>query len=156
MTCQCNNIKSITCENVANPVITNSMTQKRIWNQVRTGSAIYTMNIGSLTSAASRLANGPDVNWNQMSDRVEAAIQPSLHPTHGNSLRSTLTSGRPGAASPGGAGVDIKHNSYARYLNRKKGSQLKTQNLTTAAATPLYGNKTSMVGLIANSAQCCT
>ena len=155
MPCQYTNTNCVTCLNVADPVVTNDMTQKRIWNQVRTGSAIYTMNMASLTSAASRLANG-QVNWNQMSDRVEAAVQPSLHPTHGNSLRSTLTSDRPGAGSPGGAGVDIKHNSYARYLNRKKATQIKTQSRATAAATPLYGNKTGMVGLVANSAQCCT
>jgi len=161
MACQCNytnvpNGGCASCVNLADPALTNTMTQKRIWNQVRTGSAIYTMNLAAMTSGASLLASGSTTNWNQRSDRVVAAIQPPMHPTHGNSLRSTLTSDRPGAGSPGGSGVDVKHDSYARYLNRKKASQIKTQSVTTAAASPLYGNKTSMVGLIANSANCCT
>jgi hypothetical protein len=161
MSCECTyntttNTRCITCSNLADPVSTNVLTQKKIWKQVRTGAAIYTMNIAALTSAAARLANpnGP-TNWNQMSDRVVAAVQPALRPTRGNSVRSTVTSSRPGAGSPGGSGVDVKHDSYARYLNRKKASQLKTQNPLTAAATPLYGNKTSMIGLVANSGQCC-
>lgn len=161
MACHCNytnvpNRGCATCVNLAAPAQTNTMTQKRIWNQVRTGSAIYTMNRAALTGGASILASGSTTNWNQMSDRVVASIQPPMHPTHGNSLRSTLTSDRPGAGSPGGSGVDVKHDSYARYLNKKKASQLKPQSLTTAATKPLYGNKTRTVGLMANTANCCT
>ncbi len=33
--------------------------------------------------------------------------------------KRSITSLRPGAMSPGGSGVDIKHNSYDRYLNRQ-------------------------------------
>ena len=160
MSCHCNyslstNTPCISCVNVANIGATQAIEQKRIWRQVRTGSAIYTMNLSSLTSAAERLASGSNVNWNQMSDRVLAANQREIHPTHGNSLRSTLTSDRPGAGSPGGQGVDVKHDSYARYLNRKKASNLKTQT-QQIASTPLFGNKTKMTGLLANSIQCCT
>jgi len=110
------------------------------------------MNLSALTSGAAILASGKSANWNQRSDRVLASIQSPIHPTHGNSLRSTLTSGRPGAATPGGAGVDVKHDSYARYLNRKKASNLKTQTTTTPA---FAGNKTNAVGLLANSINCC-
>ena len=107
MSCHCNyslstNTPCISCVNVANIGATQAIEQKRIWRQVRTGSAIYTMNLSALTSAAERLASGSNVNWNQMSDRVLAANQREIHPTHGNSLRSTLTSDRPGAGSPGG------------------------------------------------------
>lgn len=160
MSCHCNystqdNTPCISCVNVANASATQAIEQKRIWRQVRTGSAIYTMNLSSLTSAANRLDSGRPVNWNQMSDRVLPANQPEIHPTRGNSLRTTLTSDRPGASSPGGQGVDVKHDSYARYLNRKKASNLKTQTQDLASA-PLYGNKTQMTGLLANSIQCCS
>ena len=160
MSCHCNysissNTPCISCVNVANIGATQTIEQKRIWRQVRTGSAIYTMNLSSLTSAANRLASGSNVNWNQMSDRVLAANQREIHPTRGNSLRTTLTSDRPGAGSPGGQGVDVKHDSYARYLNRKKASNLKTQT-QNLAPTPLFGNKTQMTGLLTNSIQCCT
>ena len=129
------------------------ITQKRIWNQVRIPSSLYLMNVGSLTSAAERLQNGPCVNWNQRSDRQNASIQTAYHPTRGNSLRSTLTSNKPGACAPGGRGVDIKHDSYARYLNRKKAGYLKTQN-TNIATTPNYGNKTYSINAVTTSIEC--
>ena len=148
----------ISCVNIADPAATQMITQKRIWQQVRASSSMYLMNLSALTSAADRLANSgaSNVNGNQMSDRFLPAVQRKIHPTHGNSLRSTLTSSKPGAGTPGGTGVDVKHDSYARYLNRKKASNLKTQSLSTAAQTPLFGNKTRMTGLLANSIQCCT
>jgi hypothetical protein len=160
MSCQCNysfmkNAPCVSCLNVPPVSGTNSINQKKIWQQVRTSSALYTLNLAALTSGASILASKSNVNWNQRSDRVLAASQPPLHPTHGNSLRTTLTSDRPGAGSPGGKGVDVKHDSYARYLNKKKASTLKTQT-QQVAATPLYGNKTRMTGLLANSITCCT
>jgi len=37
-------------------------------------------------------------------------------PTRGNSTRSTITANKPGAMTPGGQGVDVKHGSYHRYL----------------------------------------
>ena len=157
--CHCNysattNSPCVSCVNVANSASTQNITQKRIWGQVRAASSLYALNLSSLTSGASILASGSNVNWNQRSDRVLAAIQPPLNPTHGNSLRRTLTSDRPGAGSPGGKGVDVKHDSYARYLNRKKASTLKTQT-THNASTPVAGNKINAVGLLANSVNCC-
>jgi hypothetical protein len=109
------------------------------------------MNVGSLTSAAERLQNGPYVNWNQRSDRQNASIQTELHPSHGNSTKTSLTRNRPGACAPGGAGVDIKHDSYARYLNRKKAGNLRTQNVLT---TPVKGNKTHAINVVATSIDC--
>ena len=41
-------------------------------------------------------------------------------PRRPNSTKRTKTSLRPGALSAGGVGVDVKHNSYDRYLARKK------------------------------------
>lgn len=130
------------------------ITQKRIWNQVRVPSSMYSMNIGSLTSAAERLQHGPFTNWNQRSDRQNASIQTAVHPSHGNSRRSSLTSNRPGTCAPGGEGVDIKHDSYARYLNRKKAGNLKTQAIDTRTSKPIYGNKTYATNLVATSIDC--
>ena len=42
-------------------------------------------------------------------------------PTRGNSTKTTITANRPGAMTPGGEGVDVKHGSYHRYLAKKKG-----------------------------------
>ena len=94
--------------------------QKRIWNQVRVPASMYIAYMAALTSSAARLASGSHINWHQMSDRVLPAQQPFTQPSHGNSTKRTLTRLRPGACSPGGQGVDVKHDSYARYLNRKK------------------------------------
>ena len=144
-----------TCGNCNdNQALTADMTQKRIWRQVRVPTSMYSMNLSAFTSAANRLASGTTVNWNQMSDRVSESNQPALNPSHGNSVHSTLTSGRPGASTPGGKGVDVKHDSYARYLNRKKASNLKTQT-QSIAPVPFYGNKTRSIGLVANSVHCC-
>jgi hypothetical protein len=112
------------------------------------------MNLAALTGGSAILASGSKINWNQMSDQVLASVQPVISTTRGNSLRNTITSNRPGAGGPGGTGVDVKHDSYARYLNRKKATNLKTQTQNVASVA-LYGNKTSMNGLLANTANCC-
>jgi hypothetical protein len=67
----------------------------------------------------------PGVNWNQMSDRPIPSIQ-EVKTSPGSTYRASSTKhsimrNRPGCLSPGGVGVDIKHNSYNRYLNRIKG-----------------------------------
>ena len=63
-------------------------------------------------------ANAPKsyrVNWNQMSDRAVAGIQ-KVH------VPRQRTRHRPGGNGQTGRGVDVKHGSYQRYLNRKKGN----------------------------------
>ena len=106
-------------------------TNKRIQNTVRVSESEYVMNKAALTvQHGSRNEN--NLNWNQMSDRLLPAntIQKANPvPSHGNSSKSSLTRARPGALKPGGYGVDVKHNSYARYLARKKGrTALKQEN----------------------------
>lgn len=133
--------------------------QKKIWGQVRVPASLYVMNISALNIAGDS-RNLPkkeyaDVNWNQYSDRAVPGIQTAYHPTRGNSLKATLTSDRPGAGAPAGKGVDVKHGSYARYLGRKKASNIRTQQENTAATKPIYGNKTLSYGIIENSADCC-
>lgn len=86
-------------------------TQKIIQNVVRVPSSLYSMNLASLHV----YQPSTTVNWNQMSDRVSPAVQKGRM-----SLKSSKSS-RPGGLTPGGAGCDIKHNSYERYLARIKG-----------------------------------
>lgn len=133
-----------------------AINQKRIWNQVRAPASLYTMNLGSLTVAADeKNLEKPYVNWNQMSDRVKPhGMKFQNHPSRGNSTKSTLTSIKPGACSPGGKGVDVKHDSYARYLARKKARNIRTQHKDDAAPLPKYGNKTQMYGMISSSQNC--
>lgn len=135
--------------------------QKQIWNQVRVPSSLYLMNKSSFIIGSNRLSLANNLNnilnGNQASDQNTFAIQNHPNPTRGNSLKSTLTSLKPGACAPGGRGVDIKHNSYARYLGRKKAGNLKTQatTATSTSTSPKYGNKTNMNGLVMGSDKCC-
>jgi hypothetical protein len=132
-----------------------SSTQKKIWKQVRVPASLYGMNLAALTMASDRLTkSAKSVPWNQSSDRFVASQQTAYHPTRGNSLKCSLTSLRPGAGAPAGMGVDVKHNSYARYLGRKKASNLRSQSKATK---PIQGNKTQSYGLISQSQNCnCT
>jgi hypothetical protein len=122
-------------------------TQQKIWNTVRVPASEYTMNRAALhVYTAPTLPIG--VNWNQSSDRAVAGIVRSDVPTHASSTRHSITRCRPGSTSAPGAGVDVKHGSYDRYLARLKGrSVLRTQAPAKAAAVPLEGNKTRNFGI---------
>ena len=62
-------------------------------------------------------------------------------PSHGNSTKSTVTGNKPGAMTPGGYGVDVKHGSYARYLGKLKGRTLALPNLGDISHNvPTYPN----------------
>jgi hypothetical protein len=140
-------------------------TQKVIQNTVRVPSSLYTMNMGALTSYQ-KPKIGPQLvtiggttyptggRWNQMSDRKEPHIQTARVADgghyHTSSTKRTITSNRPGALAPGGVGVDIKHNSYARRLNRLKGKGPLKRGLIPPnygvpvpfnPAYPIYGGK---------------
>ena len=70
----------------------------------------------------------------------------------GNSTRSALTRCRPGAMSPGGVGCDIKHNSYARHLNRLKGRGPLRRGIPSplgSGAPPMTGAKVVNYGIVA-------
>ena len=135
--------------------------QKVIQGAVRVASSLYTMNIGSLTAYQKPTAVTQDVCWNQMSDRREPHVQRNVIATgsqyHGSSTRRTITRLRPGALSPGGKGVDIKHNSYERRLNRLKGRSVLRQGALPPnygapvpfnLAFPVYGGKTFKAGIV--------
>jgi hypothetical protein len=146
---QCRSCAS--CGNGAcNPQALNEITQKRIWKQVRTYSSLYTManastNVGG-SSTNLPLPHYNNVNWNQSSDRNKPSVQTTIVPSRGNSTRSSITRHRPGANSPGGKGVDIKHNSYDRHLNRVKSNLVRSQKSTSLV--PQYGNKTQTFSML--------
>lgn len=132
--------------------------QRIIQNQVRAPASQYT---GSLAAATVRgpvvgaLNNNPIasfglVNWNQSSDRAQPSTTDRFVPSRGNSTRTSLTRCRPGAACPGGKnanGVDVKHNSYDRFLARKKAGAIRQKEKipTGTYAEKAYYTKYSLV-----------
>ena len=122
-------------------------TQQKIWNTVRVPASEYTMNRAALhVYTAPTLPIG--VNWNQYSDRAVAGVVHANVPSHASSTHRSITRCRPGSTSAPGAGVDVKHGSYDRYLARLKGkSVLRTQAPAKAAAKPMEGNKTQNYGI---------
>ena len=109
-----------TCQRCSDGV-TKMQTDKIIRNMVRMPASLQTLNLAtSHVYNNCNPANGT-INWNQSSDRNFAHIQKVIVPSRGNSTKSTITRARPGACSAGGAGVDVKHGSYDRYLARLKG-----------------------------------
>ena len=124
--------------------------QKRILNQTGVSQSEYLITRAAWSSVGGRSNSVPrwGMLWNQMSDRKEAHIQTAYHPSRGNSTKRTLTSIKPGACAPAGKGVDIKHDSYARYLARKKAMALK---IGSSAPAPKFGNKLRPFNITLNS-----
>jgi hypothetical protein len=153
--------------------------QKIIQNTVRVKSSLYTMNLAGLMSyqkplntyqlveqAGTSYYTPPGVNWNQMSDRPSPSVQTvktgSGSAYGASSTKHTIVRNRPGAMSPGGVGVDIKHNSYDRYLNRLKGKSVLRRGVIPPnfgapiqfnRAYPVYGGKTVKMSII-NDCDC--
>jgi uncharacterized membrane protein YgcG len=147
--CSCGNTllmardgRCVSCGDISCDGCLDEITQKRIWNQVRVPSSLYTMNLATMYIVDGRTT---DVNWNQSSDRQVPSIGTYYVPSRGNTTKGTVTRNRPGASGSAGTGVDIKHNSYARYLARKKGKNIKTN---TTEVAPIIGNKTRTYGII--------
>ena len=139
---------------------------KIIQNTVRVPGSLYVHDLGALTTYQQpNPAYG--VNWNQMSDRAVRHVQPKTVAGgsfyHASSTRSTITRCRPGAGCPGGAGVDIKHNSYDRYLNRLKGKGPVRRGVVPPdfgapvpfnPAFPIYGGKTMKTSIVGDNCIC--
>lgn len=134
--------------------------QKIIQGTVRVPSSLYTMNLAGLSVYQSPIKENNYVNWNQMSDRSIPHIQTACIPTT-KSTKHSYTWHRPCSQSPGGKGVDIKHNSYNRYLNRIKGKAPLRRGVTPVilkeipynAAFPVYGGKTFKTSIV-NGCNC--
>ena len=132
-------------------------TQKIIQRQVRISSSEYLMNLGVMNVRGTTL-NRPllefaYVNQVQSSDRNKKAVGKYSVPSSGNSTHRSITRLRPGSLNPGGTGVDVKHNSYARYLARLKGTNLVTEK-SNLYPKPLQGNKNYKIGIINNTYTC--
>ena len=93
--------------------------QKQIQNVVGVKSSLYTNNLAALYVNE---ISGNYKPWNNASDR----LQP-----HGVGRNK---------------GIDIKHNSYDRYLARKKSQYVRTENDNNLK--PKYGNKTFKLGIV--------
>ena len=170
------------CNNnlTANDPASQYQRQKIIQNTVRVPSSLFTMNLGALSVyqrpnldynlvdvSGSTYVVSPGVNWNQMSDRREPHIQVVKNGAgsgyHSSSTKRTITANRPGAMSPGGSGVDIKHNSYDRYLNRLKGKKVLRRGQIPSTfgapyipfnrADPIYGGKVMKTSIV-NGCNC--
>ena len=140
-----------------NAQLAQDINQRRQWGLVRTSSSMYVSNLSAMT-----VRGGPNndpkaiyggVNWNQMSDRAVPSLIPSTMNVPRNRTRH-----RPGASGSGGvnaSGVDVKHDSYARYLARKKAKNLKSI-VNDPLPAPMYGNKQYSLGLIPECAVICT
>lgn len=125
--------------------------QKRIWKASRVAQSQYLDSISSLSVYTPPTLN-INVNWNQSSDRAVPGIVKRNVPSRGNSTKYSITRERPGSQSAPGAGVDVKHGSYHRYLERLKGKgPARTQPKNEDQ--PLYGNKTRNFG-ISNTHDC--
>jgi len=136
--------------------------QKRIQKTVRVDSSLYTANLAPFHVYQKPTEKTQNVCWNQMSDRALPSYQPNIVPTgfyHSlNNKHHSVTSSRPGGQNPGGLGVDIKHNSYDRYLNRLKGKgplrrepipdSLAAPQIKFNPAYPVYGAKVMKTSII--------
>jgi hypothetical protein len=104
--------------------------QKAIQDQLHTSSSNYTQVLSSL-NVAQAINNSNTKAWHNASDRTQKKVGSNY-------------------------GVDIKHNSYDRYLAKKKSTTLKTQNSQTSQPIPLQGNKTKYYSLITQNNNCTT
>ena len=134
---------------------------KIIQNTVRVNGSLYTANLGPLTAYKQPTNATYGVCWNQMSDRPVPSVQRVSVPTGSNSSlnrrHTSVTSSKPGSQTPGGAGCDIKHNSYDRYLNRLKGKGPLRRGVIPPTfgapivfnpAFPIYGGKTVKTNIV--------
>jgi hypothetical protein len=99
-------------------------TQKAIQNVLHTSSSNFTQVLSSLTTTTD-IINNVNKPWHNASDRAQK---------HGATNNNSNTSQK------ANSGIDIKHNSYARYLAKKKGMSLRTE--LSSAPRALMGNKT--------------
>lgn len=112
---------------------------KQQYNYVRVPTSLYTATKAGMRGFIGSQPAAGQLRWNQSSDRAVAHISTKVVPSHGNSTRTSLTRHRPGAGAPGGEGVDVKHGSYQRRLNRLKGGLARAEVTGTGAPNYLGG-----------------
>ena len=117
---KCNNL---TPSGFINVPTDRTHTEKIIQKKVRQDSSSHT-DVAKTRSAKDRVGCNTKWSWNNQSSSAMASIIKRNVPSRGNSTRTSLTRHRPGASSAPGIGVDIKHNSYERYLLKRKNKNL--------------------------------
>ena len=123
------------CQDVSSS-INQIQIQKKLQNQLGVYSSLFSMNLASLYV-------GNDISGNNFPARFEFNQSDRLNPHGLKKVNTVKTSIKPNY------GIDVKHGSYDRYLNRKKSQYLKTENKNLLSnQLPLWGNKTQMIGLI--------
>jgi hypothetical protein len=111
-----------TCNNISTTI--GDHTEKIIQRKVRQDSSSRT---DVMKTRSAKDKNGCTTKWswnNQSSSSMASIINSNNVPSRGNSTRTSLTRNRPGASSAPGRGVDVKHNSYERYLLKRKNKNL--------------------------------
>ena len=124
--------------------------QKKILKQTSVSSSIYNSNLTAFSVVKNQNYNNTTASV--ASDRDRQSETTLVIRRNTSSLTGSRTSLKPGCLSAGGKGVDVKHNSYDRYLAKLKGKSLK--NITTSTA-PIYGNKKSNIPLFSYSRNQC-
>ena len=123
--------------------------QKIMQNTVRVPASMYTDALGALVTYSRPLDAYNGVYWNQMSDNAVASV-----------AKNRPGMNAPGIKAVGGVGVDVKHGSYARYLNkikgrgpiRRGGNVVIPPEIPFSRAAPIYGGKVVKTAIIGNSA----
>lgn len=110
----------VTCTGRSTSQRTDEQTNALVNKQVRISSSQHMNHTMSTKTFDKPLASNCQ-QWNNMSDRIQASVSRVEVPTRGNSTKRSVTKLRPGSMSALGTGVDVKHNSYDRYLRKKKG-----------------------------------
>lgn len=129
--------------------------QKKIQKQTGVSSSTYINNLVPFEVTKGQnnyYKQGLPPYASQASDRNTSVLPPSSQIVHRNtsSLRGSRTSLKPGSLAPGNKGVDIKHNSYDRYLAKLKVKSLKPNSKISYDSTSLYPPKFSNVPMYGN------
>lgn len=128
-------IQCHSCQDVSSS-INEIQIQKKIQNQLGVHSSLFSMNLASLYV-------GNEISNNNFPARFQFNQSDRLLPHGIKRINAVKTSIKPNY------GVDVKHGSYDRYLNKKKSQYLKTENKNLLTnQEPKWGNKTQMFGLI--------
>jgi len=137
--------------------------QRIIQKVVRAPASQYTVNLAALNVYDPSFNSGETGSYSTgPSDRAF----PSGYMNYSKS--APKPNGRPGSSSApttqnvNSHGVDIKHNSYARYLAKKKGKSTARSGYYAKASqassrhTPLYGGKNIMFSIVNANCNCVT
>ena len=134
--------------------------EKQIQNQVRVSESQMIDVKGAVTIGTDYLnypVNSSNYPFKNMSDRRSAHFMEYTNvPTRGNSVKSSITSNKPGSMTPGGTGVDVKHGSYYRYLGKLKAPIVSRTESNSIAKddTKVINNKNYRFSIISTKCKC--